>query len=1031
MRQKLDDFTVQIRNVNTNDIVGTGVVVGFDGKIVTCAHVVKDAGVNPSGKDNQEVGIYFPQARQKDEKKRRATVLAFFSDADDDVVLLQLSDGPSPLGPEQVAVLGSAEGSQFHAFRSYGFRTFGKNIISGWTDGRIFGIADVPENSHLKTKPVQLESQQIDRGMSGAAVLDIDRNLVIGIISETWIPRNNNPKDRDTSWAVNARVLSLEPIRLYLKDRVYKMETSHKLRINPRSLSDKRPIDRFSWNHAPKPVKEWVGRDDLLAELDNEWIDKNKRVSGLIGFGGEGKSSLARYWLEKLLDNHSLLQPKTVFWWGFYESPNVEIFFEKLLDHLGGGKIKSRDYTSANAKVHMIIGLLHAKPYLVVLDGLEVLQHQEGDQYGLLENRDLQEFLAFFAETKNPSFCLITSRIHLRDMLQYETYTNHNIERLSLKDGRLLLRKLKVKGSDNELDKVVMDWDGHALTLSLLAAYLQDMYEGDIRFVNDIPQPEKNETRYEKVHKLLRHYDEHLSNSEKAFLVLFSAFRLPVSENAIIFIIRGDVIKNSIIAPISELSDLQLETVVNGLIESRLVHHIQESNTFTTHPLIRAHYSALLENSKPEDVRYIHRVISRYYIKMAITVPEHPDLTFLSPVVEAIYHACRADDFDNAFEYYSTYLEIPPYKLPPLGHSILMWELGAYDTGYELIKEFFPNRDISKEPLVSELLPKSVLITDLGHASEPLGRLDDAELLHRRARDIDLHLQDFGNVSGDYQNLAEVTLLSGKIADARLNAQQAINFARQAQDIEEEWTSLAYYARAAFLAGDLLTAEDYFNQSLHVHRIEFPKKEYLHDLWGGWYSEYLQRVGRVKEAYEVAKESLDDEHQIDVISQCEYLLGDCDVSSGYYDNALEHYDRSLKIAHNTSSRSTLVEALLARGSFFARRRQDKAAAFSDLKEALGVTILSGFLLYEIDIRIALGWSHRAAGDSEAAKADAGYALKMSDDKGYYWGKVDAQELLDVIAKSKESRQVHHTKPAKTKVKSRTHDKKGSNRTDKR
>ena len=45
--QNLRDFTVQIRHTTTDQTVGTGVVVSTDGKILTCAHVVLAAGVNP------------------------------------------------------------------------------------------------------------------------------------------------------------------------------------------------------------------------------------------------------------------------------------------------------------------------------------------------------------------------------------------------------------------------------------------------------------------------------------------------------------------------------------------------------------------------------------------------------------------------------------------------------------------------------------------------------------------------------------------------------------------------------------------------------------------------------------------------------------------------------------------------------------------------------------------------------------------------------------------------------------------------
>src|SRR5262245_21714118 len=106
--QNLRDFTVQIRCISNDQIVGTGVVVSSD-LIVTCAHVIRAAGVEPRAADDAEVGVYFPQAPNGNPKLRQARVKAYFSQYDDDVILLQLIDGLSPLEPRQFAVLGRAE----------------------------------------------------------------------------------------------------------------------------------------------------------------------------------------------------------------------------------------------------------------------------------------------------------------------------------------------------------------------------------------------------------------------------------------------------------------------------------------------------------------------------------------------------------------------------------------------------------------------------------------------------------------------------------------------------------------------------------------------------------------------------------------------------------------------------------------------------------------------------------------------------------------------------------------------------------
>jgi hypothetical protein len=229
--QRLRDFTVQIRHTKTGATMGTGIAISLDGKIVTCAHVVVAAGVNPRlGKripgnwemviksirkgepdplieaEGGEIGVYFPQARGGEKKERRAKVAACFADYDDDLVLLQLVGDPPPLAPEQIAVLSDAGRSQDNPFRSYGYCPLGDHPAS-YASGEIMGDVEHEEGERLQADPIQLKSGEIDRGMSGAAVLDTERNLVVGIIAETYYPENIS-KHSQTGWAVDARVLT-------------------------------------------------------------------------------------------------------------------------------------------------------------------------------------------------------------------------------------------------------------------------------------------------------------------------------------------------------------------------------------------------------------------------------------------------------------------------------------------------------------------------------------------------------------------------------------------------------------------------------------------------------------------------------------------------------------------------------------------------------------------------------------------------------------------------------------------------------
>ena len=481
--QNLRDFTVQIRDPETDRIHGTGLAITMDGKVITCAHVIHSILlVHPREAANAEIGVYFPQARGDERKAYRATVAQCFPSHDDDVVVLQL-DAPPPLGPEQLPTLGTAEPSAFHPFRSFGYQRLAQ-YQAGHAHGTILDVVPTPDGYVLQAEPIQLDSKQIDRGMSGAGILDIERNLVVGLIAEVFIARPDGI-NQGTSFGVNARVLTLPPLTVALQDAPLPKAAAPQPQADFQQVARQiQPVSPDAQFHAaPPPLAEWVGRTELLDGLTHDYNDPDRRVTGLIGFGGEGKSSLARRWVDSLGDLTN--RPTGVFWWGFYDNQNVDEFFEAALKFISGGQIGKNLFRASSAKAQAIAAMLANGRYLFVLDGLEVLQRQDGDEYGLLRSPDLQTFLELFAAPGHSSFCLITSRAPLLDLLAYTSYTHRDVGPVSVPDGRALLRELCVTGPDAALDQLVRQWDGHALTLSLLGSYLTWRHAGDIAFAHE------------------------------------------------------------------------------------------------------------------------------------------------------------------------------------------------------------------------------------------------------------------------------------------------------------------------------------------------------------------------------------------------------------------------------------------------------------------------------------------------------------------------------------------------------------------
>ena len=995
--QNLLDFSVQIRHRDTDCVVGTGVAISNGGQILTCAHVVRAAGLDPRDVGGAEVGVYFPQARGGEIKARRARVSACCPHSDDDIVVLQLEGGAPPLGPEQIAVLGGGEASTGHGFLSFGFSPLDP-YPSRRADGKILGPVYPPAGKTVQVNPLELRSRDIRHGLSGAGVLDVERNLVVGLVAERWNPGDERLDD-DVGWAVDATVLTFDPFLLALRDEPYPLRPAPALQTDVAAArAAVAPGLGACWNNAPPPLAEWVGREALLADLSADWADPGRRVTGLIGFGGEGKSSLARRWVDGLLGGGAGgPAPDGVFWWGFYERPGVDEFFEASLAWLSGGRIDPRQVPAAGLRAQIVAAMLGAGRYLFVLDGLEVMQHQEGDQYGLLRSADLRAFLGYFAAPGHGSFCLVTGRAPLLDLIDAPGYSHRDVERLSAADGRALLRRLGVGGADAALDKLVADWDGHALTLGLLGGLLAEQYGGDLAHLADLPAPLAGEARYERVHRVLRRYDEHLSEAERAFLTLFSAFRTPVSEAAFDKVFRAETGSEALNAPLARLKDGEFRALVERLVAYRLLRYTIAADghggagEYSAHPLVRAHYFARLTAGNRAEAQDAHARIKDYYLKLAGDTPQFPSLEDLKPLIEVVHHACRAGAYDEAHR-------IRRERIDQRNRYVLTQQLGADETELAIMLEFFPGGDASGEPQVSEPGDKRWILNEVGLCLTSLGRLGEAAPYYERYVTGNIAAQDWHNASIGYQNLADLHAHLGALEASAAAAREALALARRAGNKGDERNSLAWEAWAAHLRGDGAAAAAAFAQAEALEREITPQVRSLYSQRGIQHADYLRRAGEAEAARRVTEANLavcQQNRWPNDLSQCHRVLGDLDAGAGQQAGAREHYDAALKIARSITRRDVLIEALLARGRWAARHGAAAPAA-ADLDEALGYALAGGYRIYEADIRAALAWAHLAGGATAAGRAEAGRARQMSADMGYHWGVVDADEALRAL-----------------------------------
>src|SRR3972149_3149321 len=138
---------------------------------------------------------------------------------------------------------------------------------------------------------------------------------------------------------------------------------------------------------------------------------------------------------------------------------------------------------------------------------------------------------------------------------------------------------------------------------------------------------------------------------------------------------------------------------------------------------------------------------------------------------------------------------------------VIIHQLGAYETNLAIMREFFPNGDITQEPRVNNSNFQRWILNAVGFCLMSLGRLSEAVPFFERFVKGNIEAEDWINASIGYQNLADLHAHLGQLLAIAEAADQALVLARRAENKLHEVTSLSYQAWAAhLLRGDIATA---------------------------------------------------------------------------------------------------------------------------------------------------------------------------------------------------------------------------------
>jgi tetratricopeptide (TPR) repeat protein len=412
--------------------------------------------------------------------------------------------------------------------------------------------------------------------------------------------------------------------------------------------------EKVSIARLPVTGSALFGRDEDLAFLDNAWTNPQVNAVSIVAWAGVGKSTLVNHWLRRLAAE-GYGSAELVFGWSFYrqgsgaKAVSADEFLDAALSWFGDPDPR---LGTGWEKGERLAKLVAHRRTLLVLDGLEPLQHPPGPYEGHLREPALQALLRELAAF-NRGLCLITTRLPIAELADYERSSawRRGLEHLSPAAGALLLRALGVKGPEGELRKVSEGFEGHCLALTLLGSYLTDAYEGDVRRWAEVSTHLADDVRQgAHARKVMASYQSWFAEApELSVLRLLGLFDRPADPKALEALLKAPAIPG-LTESLTDLSLREWQTLLARLRRARLLtgEDPHQPGQLDAHPLVREYFGEQLRSQWPAAWREGHRRLYEHYRALAAPRPEN--VRDMERLFLAVTCGCRAGLFRDALQ---------------------------------------------------------------------------------------------------------------------------------------------------------------------------------------------------------------------------------------------------------------------------------------------------------------------------------------------------------------------------------------------
>jgi tetratricopeptide (TPR) repeat protein len=361
-------------------------------------------------------------------------------------------------------------------------------------------------------------------------------------------------------------------------------------------------------HHCTSHPLRFFGRQPELALLERALRGGEPSVIAMIGPGGQGKTAIVQHWL-------SQIDPcDGVFLWSFYRGKDSDLCLREMLAYAEG--LDKLPDVAASYCVDKLLSVLQRERWALVLDGAEIVQHEQGAWFGRFVHPELGRLLEDLASVAIPGVVVLTSRFPMPTLELRRRARIVSLSTLDAPSAAALLESYGVHGSDAVRTEAAQSCGLHAKAVELLGTYLVHYRQGKAECCRDLPVLKMDGASEEENHvlRVLQALQEAMPPELQDILALATSFRQPATERRLLEYLRSEPLRHLLhetwgrdYPPLQTRSPDWLPAQVQTLVDLRLLERVGLGRSDVTelhpvvldaHPLVRRGFEHVLGGKK-------------------------------------------------------------------------------------------------------------------------------------------------------------------------------------------------------------------------------------------------------------------------------------------------------------------------------------------------------------------------------------------------------------------------------------------------